>query len=132
MKPTEEAVARREAKKIIRFGKVVYELFWDSGGPGAGAEYEYVFRWRDKYACRLSYAEPMGPFDDIRAAIREAWLDNITSATVHINSTELSSEEIAAVLRCDENEDAASMEFHINDGPWCFNTEGKAVRRAQV
>jgi len=65
-----EAVARSEAQKIIRFGKVVYELFWDSGGPGAGAEYEYVFRWRDKYACRLSYADPRGPFDDLQTAIR--------------------------------------------------------------
>jgi hypothetical protein len=55
-KPDEEAVARSEARKIIRFGTVVYELFWDSGGPDAGAEYERVFRWRDKYAGLSAYS----------------------------------------------------------------------------
>ena len=127
-KPDEEAVARSEARKIIRFGRVVYELFWDSGGPGAGAEYEHVFRWRDKYAGHTSYSGTTGPFDDIRTAIRGAELNAVGGATVHISSTELSSQDIAKLLW---DTDSMGASFRINDEPWGFNEKGKAVRRAQ-
>jgi hypothetical protein len=126
--PDEETVARTEATKIIRFGKVVYELFWDSGGPGAGAEYEHVFRWRDKYAGHTSYAGTTGPFDDIWTAIRGPELNAVGGATVHISSTELSSEDIAALLW---DMDSMGRSFRINDESWGFDEKGRAVRRAQ-
>jgi len=37
-----------DLRKIIRFGKIVYNVFWDSGGPGAGADYECIYKWRDR------------------------------------------------------------------------------------
>ena len=127
-KPDQEAVVRSEAKKIIRFGTVVYELFWDSGGPGAGAESECVFRWRDKYAGHSSYGGTTRPFDDIRTAIHGAALNAVGSATVHISSTELSSEEIAELLW---DMDSMGASFLINDEPLGFNEEGRVVRRPQ-
>ena len=50
-------------------------------GPGAGAEYEHVFRWRDKYAGHTSYAGTRGPFDDIGTVIRNAELNAARGAT---------------------------------------------------
>jgi hypothetical protein len=127
--PDEDRAARNEASKIIECGTVVYELFWNSGGPGAGAEYEHVFRWRNKYASQTSYSGTTGPFDDIRTAIRGAELDAVGGATVHISSTELSSEEIAKLL-WDMGSEGES--FRINDEVWGFNEKGRAVRRAQA
>jgi hypothetical protein len=120
----DKETASREA--IVEFGEVVYDHFWDSGGPGAGAESECVFRWRDKYACHSSYGGTTGPFDDILTAIHGAALNAVASATVHISSTELSSEEIAELLW---DMDSMGAGFLINGEPWGFNEEGTAVRR---
>lgn len=29
-------------------GEKVYRLFWDSGGPGAGADHESIYKFRDR------------------------------------------------------------------------------------
>ena len=117
-----ETVSREE---IVEFGEVVYAHFWDSGGR---AESECVFRWRDKYAGHSSYGGTTRPFDDIRTAIHGAALNAVGSATVHISSTELSSEEIAELLW---DMDSMGASFLINDELWGFNEQGSAVRRAQ-
>jgi hypothetical protein len=67
-------------------------------------------------------------FDDIRTAIRGAELNAVGGAAVRIRSTELSSEEIAELLW---DMDSMGASFRINDEPWGFNEEGRAVRRAQ-
>ena len=127
-KGTDKYEAVVEANKIIRYGRVVYSVFWDSGGPGAGADYECVFRWRDHYATCLSFDDPMGPFDTIRAAIRAADLNFVTPATVEIQSTELTSEEIAKLLRCQLD---PPFSLRINGEPWVLSEMGKFGRKIE-
>ncbi|OGP61000.1 MAG: hypothetical protein A2162_07345 [Deltaproteobacteria bacterium RBG_13_52_11b] len=127
-KRNEQSEARSEAKKIIRYGKVVYNVFWDSGGPGAGADYECVYRWRDKYAVCLSFDEPQGPFGTIRAAICGADLNFVTPATVEIQSMELVSKEIAKLLRCQLD---PPFFLRINGEPWALSEKRKFVPKIE-
>ena len=116
-----------DLNKIIRYGRVVYNVFWDSGAPGPGAEYEYVYKWRDRYAVKLSFDEPMGPYNSLSAAVRAADLNFVTQATVSISSSELTAEQIAKILRCGHEPPFA---LSINNETWSLNKDKKSVRNA--
>lgn len=115
-----------DPKKIIRYGQIVYSVFWDSGAPGAGADYELIFKWRDSYAARLSFDEPQGPYNSLAQAVRAAELNRITSATVSIDSQELSPEQIAKMLRY-----VGELPFglRINGEIWLVDRDKKFVRK---
>jgi hypothetical protein len=115
-----------DPKKIIRFGEVVYSLFWDSGAPGPGAEYESVFKWRDNYAVCLSFDEPQGPYNSLARAVKAAELNRVTEATVSIDSQELSSEQIAEMLRYFGE---PPFGLRINGEVWLVNEKKKFVRK---
>jgi len=115
-----------DPKKIIRFGEVVYCLFWDSGAPGPGAEYESVFKWRDSYAVCLSFDEPKGPYNSLTQAVKATELNHITEATVSIDSQELDSEQIAKMLRCPGE---PPFGLRINGETWLVGRDKKFIRK---
>lgn len=60
---------------IIDEGKVVFEAFWDSGGPGAGADSEYVFKYRYLYWPGSSVYGVYGPFNSLVSWQRKGGLN---------------------------------------------------------
>ena len=115
-----------DPKKIIRFGEVVYSVFWDSGAPGPGAEYESVSKWRDSYAVCLSFDEPQGSYNSLVQALKATELNCVTEATVSIDSQELSSEQIAKMLRYIGD---PPFGLRINGEVWLVNEKKKFVRK---
>jgi len=118
-----------DPRKIIRFGKIVYSVFWDSGGPGAGADFEFIYKWRDRYAVGLSFDEPQGPYQSLSEAIRASDLNLVTSATVSISSSELTAEQIAEILKPNEDPPFA---LRINEEIWRLSQAGKFIKHDTV
>jgi hypothetical protein len=117
-----------DPERIIRYGQIVYSLFWDSGAPGPGAEYESVFKWRDSYAVCLSFDEPQGPYNSLMQAVKAAELNRVTEATVSIDSQEISSEQIAKMLR---HLGKPPFALRINGEIWLVNRDKKFVRKVE-
>jgi hypothetical protein len=111
--------------RIIQYGKVAFSVFWDSGNPGAGADYERVFRWRNKYAVRYSTWDTEGPFDSLRKAITVTGLNRISTTIIEVSSDELTSEQLAKILRCPFE---LPSSLRINNEIWVPNQKKKFVR----
>ena len=74
----------------------VFRLEWDSGSPGAGAGVEQVVRVGDLYLSRPEDWE-VGVFDTLEEAVQALTGEEgicVTTATVSIDCTEWSDEEI--------------------------------------
>lgn len=113
------------AGRITRYGKIVYNEFWDSGAPGPGADSECVYKWRGWYAARYSTGDIMGPYKSLHGAIKGAELNNVGQATVSIISSELKAGEIARMLRSDID---PPFTLEINDEIWGLSKDRKFVR----
>ena len=116
-----------EYERIIGEANPVYRVDWDSGAPGAGADAEQIFRWGDGYIVVPSDGEDETVYPTLREAIGESELNYVTGATQEIRSSELSSEEIAALLQSREEE--GSYHVLINGEPWEGDNSGN-FRRA--
>ena len=68
---------------LFEEGELVAQHYWDSGGPGAGADSVTVYKYRDCYFGFNDVASH-GPFDYLDEAIKAVQLDQPTSATVWI------------------------------------------------
>lgn len=77
----------------------VYSVYWDTESLGAGADLEQVYRWGDKYIVCLSSDENTTVYSSLLEAIESNDLFNVGDATKEIDSSELSSDEIAIHLR---------------------------------
>ena len=77
----------------------VYSVYWDSESLGAGADLEQVYRWGDKYIVCLSSDENTTIYSLLLEAIESNDLFNVGDATKEIDSSELSSDEIASHLK---------------------------------
>lgn len=109
---------------VLEEGELVYSLYWDSGGPGAGAEYESVYLWEGQYFAVLSYEEEMqGPFATLREAIEACELTYVNEAVEAIDSTELRAAEIAALLRTDA--ETSLQRLTINNEEWQRTDDGR-------
>ena len=93
----------------------VYSMYWDSKSLGAGADLEQVYRWGDKYIVCLSSDENTTVYPSRLEAIESNDLFNVGDATKEIDSSELSSDEIAIRLRTLEQD---SYKILINGEPW--------------
>lgn len=81
--------------------QAVYEMRWDSGGPGAGADVECMYRHDGTYAVVLSYADPIGPIDSFEAALKAGSLDYVSDAVTDIVCLEIEAVELARLLRAE-------------------------------
>lgn len=80
-------------------GQIVYSLYWDSDGPGGGADYEYVYRLHDMYYAVLTYEDgPQGPFQALEPVLRQFELNVVTNATQEIEAPELDEETLKSLL----------------------------------
>jgi hypothetical protein len=112
-------------ERIIQYGKVAYSVFWDSGNPGAGADFERVFHWRNKYAVRYSTWDTEGPFDSLTRALTVTGLNRISTTIIEVSSDELTSEQLAKMLRCPWEPPSS---LRINNEIWVPNQKKKFVR----
>jgi len=67
-------------QRILEHGELVAYQDWDSGGPGAGAGRDGVYRYGRKF-CVLHDAGLSGPFTSIVKALKEGEIDVINGAT---------------------------------------------------
>jgi hypothetical protein len=120
--------AEDEYDRLIGEEKPVFSIHWDSGAPGAGADSEHVYRWGDGYIVLFSGGEDETVYPTLRDAIEESGMNLVTGATQEITSSQLRSEEIAALLQTDEEEE--SYRIVINGESWQAKGSGE-FRRAR-
>ena len=101
-----------DIEKIIEEGETAYKLYWDSGGPGAGADYEVIYKYADKYFCAHSNNPMDGPYDSLDDALDEGYL-MITDASEAVWCDEIPTQEIAKRFElCDVTD---GHQLRIND-----------------
>lgn len=54
---------------LLKRGTRVLHLYWDSGGPGAGADCEDIYKFQDVYWVRSSSGGFSGPYDSLDEAM---------------------------------------------------------------
>jgi hypothetical protein len=100
-------------------------VYWDTESLGAGADLEQVYCWGNKYIVCLSSDENTTVYSSLLEAIESNDLFNVGDATKEIDSSELSSEEIAIRLRAVEKK---HYKFLINGEYWQSHEAGKFSR----
>ena len=106
--------------RIIEKGECVFAHDWESGGLGAGAGCEQVYRWRGKFAFASADYGNAGPFDSLEEVLKQQdCLTCVTSATTDICCSLMTDEELAARLTFD---DGVCL-FRINGETWGYNPE---------
>jgi hypothetical protein len=93
-----EACRELVEEMIFEEGQKVYDLYWDSGGSGAGADSEVVYKFRDRYWTYSLVDEGFsGPFDTLAQALEGDFL-YVTEATEIITCEELTAAQLAKKL----------------------------------
>jgi hypothetical protein len=115
---------RRTKQNICDNGDPVFTNSWNSDNPGGGADCYTAYVWNDKYA--VDYEGLHGPYDSLDAALKEMdGLAMVTPSTESVDSSVLSSQEVAAKLWSESDE---PLEFTINNEEWIFE-KGTGFRR---
>jgi|SRR5579875_146550 len=115
-------------KKKATKKQLVWGVFWDSGGPGAGAGYEEVYLKDGKYYYEDSSSGYRCRASDLQKLLRRAGLNVVNNATVSIDSPVLSAEEIVAMLEVCMDE---GYGVRINDEEWVCVAPGVLVREEE-
>lgn len=102
------------SERIYEEGERVLNLFWDSGGPGAGADCESIYKFRNLYWRHDSNEGLSGPYQSLSDAMDD--FIGVTSATVTIDCTELTASELSKRLKIYDAESGHSVE--INGEGW--------------
>jgi len=100
------------ADDIIDRGKIALTHCWDSGGPGAGAGEEQVYRLGEHYAVASEMEAPLGPFQSLHEAIEQTDVLCITDASKSIDCGELSTGQIIDLLQVHYHEDEPSLDIN--------------------
>lgn len=85
---------------ILDEGKRVFSNDWDSGGPGAGADSELIYLWRDLYWARDGtgcWHDPCETLDEFLGS--GSGFTAVTSATESVFCSEKSARESSADAR---------------------------------
>jgi hypothetical protein len=84
---------------LLEQGEEVFRLYWDSRGPGAGADCELILRFENLYFPRSSVEGLSGPFATLDEALQSGGFLGVTAATVSIDCSELSAGDIIRRLQ---------------------------------
>ena len=112
---------------ILKEGKTVYSLFWDSGGPAGGAGCETIKKFRNQYWAFTGDTGVYGPFDDLGYALTSDFI-TVTEATQSVYSSELTIPEIVELLEPFDIE--YTKRIVINGRDWVITTEGEFMRKS--
>jgi len=109
---------------ILDEGSTVFEKYWDSDAPGAGADSETVYLYTDLYWANDSTLGLAGPYESLEDALFGD-MTAITDATKWITCTELEPKELLPYLWiCGE----PPNEITINDETWAIEEDGFRLR----
>ena len=97
---------------IINQGKIALTHCWDSGGPGAGAGEEQVYRLGEQYAVASEIEGPLGPFQSLHEAIEQTDVLSITDASESIDCDELSIAQILELLQLHYHGDEPCLDIN--------------------
>jgi hypothetical protein len=107
-------------------GEEVCSLYWDSGGPGAGAGTEKIYKFRDLYwPCDSDQGFAFGPEESLQEAMDGCF--QITGATKSVTCEELSAAELAQSVRVQQAIPGQLIE--INGEEWRMSETGMLERR---
>jgi len=118
MKGDRKAKRPMDREKLLDRGRCVFIRMWDSGGPGAGAGDETVYRYRGKYWAVPSYGAIAGPFDSLSEALRNTEVAIVTGATESIDCGALTAEEICKCMPATDLMEPRIVE--VNEEEWVF------------
>jgi hypothetical protein len=126
MKPKdndEEFSDEELTERVCEEGDWVLSLHWDSGGPGAGAGVESIYKFKNQYWYYSIDNGLSGPFDSLTEALDGF---GVTDATERIDCAELTAAELADRLDLDHAEPGHRLQ--INDEEWEVSSDGKLER----
>ena len=113
-----EKLNQDQIEELFENGEIVYSVYWDSGGPGAGADVEAIYKYDGKYCLRLSFEDDVFVYDRLEEALDAGELFFVSEATVSIESTEIPNEELIKRLKYSGKED---HKFLINHKEFLIN-----------
>jgi hypothetical protein len=97
----------------------VWRVWWDSGGPGAGAGVDTIHKLGNRYFYYCFDAAQMdGPYTSLADAVAGTGLDWVNEATGRIESPVLSAEQIAMMLNPTDIENGFTLS--INGEEWVY------------
>jgi len=103
---------------LNREGSCVYKLYWDSGGPGAGADLEYIDEFLGRYWARTSTDGFSGPYESFEEVFDDEYFRYVTSATEGIWCWNMTTEELLPKLILDKDSLNPGFTIEINDDPY--------------
>jgi hypothetical protein len=122
---TKKATGKRAKSRTT----VAWSLFWDSGDPGVGADYDLALKKGGRYFVQGSDGD-RGPFDTLEEAIEAGCLACVTTATLSIRSTERTAEEVVGMLEVYIDREKAGQPLLVNGRLFIFNgTEFRPATR---
>lgn len=110
-------------------GKQVFEHDWDSGGPGAGAGTEVIYRFQDLYWPDSEVEGIYGPGESLEEALEAGGFLKVTDATTAISCVEFSAAELAKMLQAAAG-DEADVVFLLNGQKWRLAPNGQFSKLA--
>jgi hypothetical protein len=85
---------------LARDGELVFEHRWDSGGPGAGADIELVYKWQSVYWAKNSDTGLLGPCRRLSDCFCDNdYLVGIGDATTGVRCAEMSRSQLRRFLQ---------------------------------
>lgn len=105
----------------------VFTLFWDSGGPGAGAEEERIYSWQGKLYFFSEYREVPNPFASFEDALKGSEQCRVSSATRWIRCKLMGNQELVRLLE----PNGEGIELSINGEGWRFDEGSSSWMRDQ-
>jgi hypothetical protein len=108
-------------------GACVHKVFWDSGGPGAGADVEYIEEFLGHYWARTSTDGHSGPYESFEEVFRDEYFRYVSSATEQIWCYEMTTEELLPKLILDKDSLNPGFRIEINDDPYELSEDFRLI-----
>lgn len=112
---TKKRLKEDEVERIIENFEPCFYIYWDSGNPGAGAEFENIYKYKEGYCPILSSEEEVFLYSTLEEALRASELLNVNDCVDTVFCNEKSAEELSKMLKYEGGEDHI---IFINKTKW--------------